>query len=368
MTKKRKFSLAAVLAIATTAGGGYALGVNAPLVLNSDSTFYACVTGVNGNITKVTNTPKSCPRGSTAISWNSMGPVGPSGAKGEKGDRGEQGSPGLPGSAASGSGLNSYLVGPDGQEFQLISIQDMFNLGQGSQVVSINGHLWLWSGNSVLPVPLNGINISIYKNQGCALESRLAGGYNPLPIGNAAYSVSALQSSSGYQVQRDKNSDIEDFKSFKDWSGCHDFDFAYYSDSFKKWAQNIKEVLSYLTASEDLESYSIRTDYFSSCSITVTRYSRLVEPSAETYNFENCLKSQSDYNDATQIINQAYNNFQSYMSTGLTVNNDMISMGWISGFNQFLDESVQENLYSYSSVGPIPNINLWKTNWKIVVK
>jgi len=61
MTRKEKLAFAVVAALAMTSGG-FAFGQSVNNV-SSEQVIYACVTGVNGNITKVSNAPKTCPRG-----------------------------------------------------------------------------------------------------------------------------------------------------------------------------------------------------------------------------------------------------------------------------------------------------------------
>ena len=92
MNKREKIVLAVAVALAMTSSG-LAFG-SATTNSGSDQVIYACVTGVNGNIVKVSSTQKTCPRGTTPISWNMSGPKGDTGASGEKGERGEQGIPG----------------------------------------------------------------------------------------------------------------------------------------------------------------------------------------------------------------------------------------------------------------------------------
>jgi hypothetical protein len=105
VNKKEKLAFSVVAALAMTSGG-FAFGQSVNNV-SSDQVIYACVTGVNGNITKVSNTPKTCPKGTTPISWNMVGPKGDQGsqgiqgspgAKGDLGEKGDQGSQGIQGS------------------------------------------------------------------------------------------------------------------------------------------------------------------------------------------------------------------------------------------------------------------------------
>jgi len=104
MNKKEKLAFAVVAALAMTSGG-FAFGQSVNNV-SSDQVIYACVTGVNGNITKVSNIQKTCPKGTTPISWNMVGPKGDQGsqgiqglpgAKGDPGDKGDEGSQGIQG-------------------------------------------------------------------------------------------------------------------------------------------------------------------------------------------------------------------------------------------------------------------------------
>ena len=90
MNKKEKLAFA-VVAVLAMSSGGFAVAAYKDNFVSSNQVIYACVTGVNGNITKVSNTPKTCPRGTTPISWNMVGP------KGEQGIQGTTGSQGLPG-------------------------------------------------------------------------------------------------------------------------------------------------------------------------------------------------------------------------------------------------------------------------------
>jgi len=98
MNRKEKLAFAVIAAIAMT-GSGFAYGQSVNNV-SSTQVIYACVTGVNGNIVRVSNTQKTCPRGTTPISWNMVGPQGVQGIPGTaaaKGDKGDQGVPGIQG-------------------------------------------------------------------------------------------------------------------------------------------------------------------------------------------------------------------------------------------------------------------------------
>lgn len=73
--------------------------------LNAD-VLYGCVTPVNGNLTRVSTTPPTCPKNTSLITWGAkgaqgnagaQGPAGIQGIKGDKGDTGSQGPEGQQG-------------------------------------------------------------------------------------------------------------------------------------------------------------------------------------------------------------------------------------------------------------------------------
>jgi hypothetical protein len=141
MNKKEKLAFAFVVALAMTSGG-FAFGQSVNNV-SSDQVIYACVTGVNGNITKVSNTPKTCPKGTTPISWNMVGPQGVQGMPGTagmKGDKGETGAQGLAGASGAGVGQSdAYLVDPAGIEHPIV------NFGGSVPLVKVNDTYWGFS-------------------------------------------------------------------------------------------------------------------------------------------------------------------------------------------------------------------------------
>ena len=134
LNKKEKLAFAVVAALAMTSGG-FAFGQSVNNV-SSDQVIYACVTGVNGNITKVSNTPKTCPKGTTPISWNMVGPKGDQGIQGIKGDQGIQGLKGDPGASTSSETPQFTLVGPNGEKYKITSGI------WGTNLVFIGGHFW----------------------------------------------------------------------------------------------------------------------------------------------------------------------------------------------------------------------------------
>lgn len=114
--------------------GGYAIGQSVNNV-SSSQVIYACVTGVNGNITKVSNTPKTCPKGTTPISWNMAGPKGDQGIPGTKGDPGVIDADALAGIIPTTTYIKNNL---DGNKYPLFN--SPWSKESGLLSVQIDGH------------------------------------------------------------------------------------------------------------------------------------------------------------------------------------------------------------------------------------
>jgi hypothetical protein len=146
MNKKEKLAFAVVAALAMS-GGGFAVAQSVNNV-SSDQVIYACVTGVNGNIVRVSNTRKTCPRGTTPIQWNAAGPRGEQGipgsavAKGDKGDTGPQGIQGAPGESGQATSFEVLLIGPENQKSFYFDLAGAF---------LHEDLLWYWTGNAFKP-------------------------------------------------------------------------------------------------------------------------------------------------------------------------------------------------------------------------
>jgi hypothetical protein len=106
MNLKEKIAFGAVLAFALSSGGFAIAQSNS---VSSDQVIYACVTPVNAAIFKVSNVPHTCPKNTTAISWNVAGVKGDQGIQGTKGDTGFQGLNG-----STGTQGPQGLTGPQG--------------------------------------------------------------------------------------------------------------------------------------------------------------------------------------------------------------------------------------------------------------
>lgn len=152
VNKKEKLAFAVVAALAMTSGG-FALGQSSNSV-SSDQVIYACVTGVNGNITKVSNTPKICPKGTTPISWNMIGP------KGDVGPQGPRGAEGPAGSQTQSSNVpQTYVVSPSGTKYPVfngisgVSVKVnslIYSFGQEFPLGAFDSDKYFNDGNSVL--------------------------------------------------------------------------------------------------------------------------------------------------------------------------------------------------------------------------
>jgi hypothetical protein len=101
---------AAVVVTALVVGGGFALALP-----NTSNTYWACENSstkvIAGSIV-VSNTPPTCPRGQTPVSWNQTGPTGANGATGATGATGAGGATGASGS--NGAAGATGATGPQG--------------------------------------------------------------------------------------------------------------------------------------------------------------------------------------------------------------------------------------------------------------
>lgn len=104
---QRKTKIASIVAALTLVTGGLAIG--AP---SAGGSIFACLSASAGTLTKVSSKAPKCPKGTSLITWNQVGPQGPQGIQGIQGPAGAPG-------AAGQSGLNglnglSGLQGPQG--------------------------------------------------------------------------------------------------------------------------------------------------------------------------------------------------------------------------------------------------------------
>lgn len=145
---KIKAQLVVLLSALLFALGGFAYG-NALSGLDSNKVIYGCVTGINGNITKVSYVDHSCPRGSTVISWNQQG------SQGIQGDPGPMGLPGLPGTSTTSNGMIPwYLADASGK----------------AVAVPLDFTKIPTSGNIKIQVLVNGLLASVNMESGAVTE------------------------------------------------------------------------------------------------------------------------------------------------------------------------------------------------------
>ncbi|TMC31373.1 MAG: hypothetical protein E6J32_03420 [Chloroflexi bacterium] len=137
-TRRRRLA-AGALALGLLVGGATA----AYAAVISDGVIQACYSNVavNGSHALFL-TDSTCPRGSTAISWNQQGPKGEAGATGAQGPKGDpgatgpQGDPGAPGSAGPpGPKGDPGIQGPPGAGVVPINTQAIGTL----QIPGVNG-------------------------------------------------------------------------------------------------------------------------------------------------------------------------------------------------------------------------------------
>ena len=114
----KRFGLAvAGLAVALVAGGGTALAaISGPI--DSSGVIHGCWTNaaINGtHVFVLQDAGTSCPKGTTAISWNQTGPAGPAGPPGPAGSAGPSGPAGLTGGTGpAGPSGPAGSAGPSG--------------------------------------------------------------------------------------------------------------------------------------------------------------------------------------------------------------------------------------------------------------
>jgi len=191
VNKKEKLAFAVVVALALTTGG-LAFGSSTNNV-NSNQVIYACVTGVNGNITKVSNTQKTCPKGTTPISWNMVGPQGAQGIPGIDGSAGAQGPKGIKGDQGDrGSSSGLSITSPDGA-----NILKVMSYGD-KNLVNIDNLFWsVDPSGSLSPVTeITRSTLQMFTSKDCsgfAYVSRLGNEVDPL-VSNFVFSTGSTSS------------------------------------------------------------------------------------------------------------------------------------------------------------------------------
>jgi len=213
MNKREKLAFA-VLGIFALSGGSYALAAYQDNFVSSDQIIYACVTGINGNITKVSNFAHTCPRGTTPISWNMVGPKGDQGAQGAQGLAGTPGQKGEQG--LTGSGQVSYeAVSPDGKStFEMIP-----GLYGNGPLVKINGAYWsLGEGYTLIGSRNHNFVTSsrkYYASSNCTGDGFMAQDGTSVNL----FPVDSVVVSLGGRIFKAKSTDITDFESSSDYAG-----------------------------------------------------------------------------------------------------------------------------------------------------
>lgn len=120
----RKYVLLLVAAALVFIAGGYAVGAS------TVKTIYSCVSTSTGSLTKVSVKMPKCPKGSSLLSWNQIGPQGLSGKQGAAGV------PGLPGPKGDQGESSGYFI-KSGANFHKVWV-DPF----GRDAVKIDGVWW----------------------------------------------------------------------------------------------------------------------------------------------------------------------------------------------------------------------------------
>ncbi len=195
MTKKRWLAAGSAAILLITAGASYSVGVSTAPAIDNTKPFYACVTPVNGNITRVSNVQKACPKGTVPISWNSVGP------KGDKGDPGQD-----------SSSLTKYYELADGTRYPMIE-----------SFVIVGGNFWQPGGNSKLAYEHSFFGYTSSDCSGTPLlitSELVVGGFKNLV--HEIYQTSTLTSFVTFSPSSVSLSEIESFRysDLQTTSGC----------------------------------------------------------------------------------------------------------------------------------------------------
>jgi len=226
---KREKVAFAVLGILALSGGSYAVAAYQDNNVSNSQVIYACVTGVNGNITKVSNQPHSCPKNTTPISWNMVGPKGDQGLQGiqgleglqgPKGDQGLQGVQGLQGPKGdSTASVSSYVIQNPSQSLSYPVKWDVLSTSPYKEqlYVQIDGNWWnlgedgVLSGESVNfagdPNNWGDSGVIVFTNQNCDGVSRWMSGVDKrlLAISSVYSQKKVVNFSTGWAVDSGKS-------------------------------------------------------------------------------------------------------------------------------------------------------------------
>lgn len=368
MNKKEKFAFAVVAAL-TMASGGFAMGQSVNNV-SSEQVIYACVTGVNGNITKVSNTPKTCPKGTTPISWNMVGPKGDPGVQGLKGD---QGVPGPRGESAQGIGQDFFLVDPQGNKYQIMR-------SYYGDYLNVNGKLWTFNGEAVAAVdgPASDVEmkLALFTGDNCETNPYFEYLNQYAPIPGKVYALNKIWGdySSGYTIQKENEFNLSKVKSvyIASLGNCVQFDGNYYTDAVNTWVNTVM-----------LNKVKIRDAFLG------------LQSNWHDFNFGECdlkIYWYKDYSDwwygyaSSKTVQLDYCNPLPYDDSANQVLN-LLNLGWLiptyangnklplvgdiilnlDGWKVTIDSKTPPAYYSRLYAGQRPEIN-WNSGWTIELK
>jgi hypothetical protein len=221
----RRIVITGAAALALVAGGSAAGAAIAAGPVGSDGTIHGCWTNAALNGTHafvLQDASSSCPKGTTAISWNqhgpagpagAAGPAGPQGAKGDTGAQGPHGNDGAPGPAGpAGADGNTVLHGTGAPDNSAGGDGD-FYLDTAASVLygPKTGGAWPAAGTGLTgpagpqgPAGPAGSGDSLDSMRGspCAQGTPFAGtlsvGYEPQPDGTDKVTITCQQASPMY--------------------------------------------------------------------------------------------------------------------------------------------------------------------------
>ena len=327
MNKKKLTGIVAAAVLAISAGGGYALGASSPFSIDSTKPFYGCVTGINGNITKISNSPHTCPNGSVPIYFNSAGPKGATGDTGPAGPIGLQGSRGATGDTGpagpiglqgpkgdSGTSANSikslYLESSDGSRSYPV-----FQLGAYTQVTSIAGEILIWNpwrGVGILQGSTD-LRASVFSSNDCSgipkafelrnKESQQKSTLDFLSQRTGVSAVSAFTPSLGNLVGHTVKNETQQLSQLKSvWNGseCLSFNMASEFQAFSAYFSAVSAAFSSHASVGDLADPDFGVNLANHCSLELISgpeaISNCTEPNIPIELFYNWF---SDYSEGS---------------------------------------------------------------------
>jgi len=223
MRQNTKVTLA--IAALLLSSGGFAIGATTGAI-------YACLS-TSGTLTKVAKVTPKCPKGTSLISWNQVGPQGPQGIAGPQGQAGQSGIDGENGpqgeigpAGPSGPKGEPGIMGPIGPKGVPGTVQlSMPENGDNMVVVSDDGRFRLNTANSWVIWQGNPFNLSqtkwtsvsqtyfFYSQSNCAGSAKAIADYSGITVTEST-NLQTLESNRIFLTSNSQN-DLREIKSVR---------------------------------------------------------------------------------------------------------------------------------------------------------